>query len=148
MWTINLRLGLAEFFALASLLAVAGLLTLAFANGWTIALVPGLTYALAIGVTYVLYQQYASKEARASQPAALSTRFQVVNVQGVCPLGRRKGDLVTVDRAGSAVVPQLCPPAEAILRLAAAAGEEQEVKEWCCPIFDHLLVFRRELRAA
>ncbi len=147
MWTINIRLGLGEFFILASLLAVAGLLTLAFANGWTIALVPGLTYVLAIGVTYVLYQQYAGKEARVSQPAALSTRFQVVNVQGVCPLGRRKGDLVTVDPAGSAV-PQLCPPAEAILRLAAAAGEEQEVKEWCCPIFDHLLVFRRELRAA
>ncbi len=147
MWTINLRLGLAEFFTLASLLSVAGLLTLAFANGWTIALVPGLTYALAIGVTYVLYQQYASKEARVSQPAALAARFQVVNVQGVCPLGRRKGDLVTVEPAGS-VVPQLCPPAEASLRLAAAAGEEQEVKEWCCPIFDHLMVFRRESRAA
>ena len=147
MWTINIRLGLAEFFTLASLLAVAGLLTLAFVSQWTIALVPGLTYALAIGVTYTLYRRYASEGAEVSRPVALPTRFQVVNVRGVCPLGRRTGDLVTVGPAGS-IVPQLCPPAEAVLRVAAAAGEEQEVKEWCCPIFDHLLVFRRESKAA
>ncbi len=77
----------------------------------------------------------------------LATRVQVVDVRGVCPLGRREGEVVTVGPAGS-VVPQLCSPAETVLRLAAAASEEQEAKEWCCPIYDHMLVFRRELKAA
>jgi hypothetical protein len=147
MWTINIRLGLAEFFTFASLLIVAGLLTVAFLSGWTIALVPAITYTLAIGATYVLYRRYFSQEAEVSRPVASVARFRVVGARGVCPLGSREGDLVTVGPAG-AVIPQLCPPAEHVLRRAASAGAEPEIKEWCCPIFDHLLVFRRELKAA
>ncbi|HEU4759792.1 MAG TPA: hypothetical protein VFT91_07400 [Dehalococcoidia bacterium] len=140
-----LRIGRAEFLLLASLLVVAGVLAAAFlSSGWTVAMVPGLTYALAMGGGYMLYQTLARERAQAAQ--AETVRFQVVSTRGACPLGRQKGDVVAVGPAG-AVVPALCAPAQAVLRLA-AAGQEQEVKEWCCPIFDHMLVFRRQFKAA
>lgn len=146
MWTVSIRAGWAELFTLASLAAVAALLTVAFRADWTIALVPGLTYALAIGVTYALYRRYAVGRPQILERPAAAVAFRVVDARGVCPLGRRQGDLVTVDPAG-AVAPQVCPQAEAVLRMAAADGR-LGVEEWCCPIFDHMLVFRREVKAA
>ncbi len=145
MWTLSIRLGLAEFATAFLLLAVAALLVPAFLGGWIIALVPGLTYVLAIGAAYMLYRRYRSEQAQV-EPAAVAVTFRVVDVRGVCPLGRQTDDVVTVDLAGSAA-PLLCPPAEAMLRLA-AAEEEGESNQWCCPIFDHLLVFQREVQAA
>ncbi len=144
MWTINVRLGWVEWFTLFSVLAVTVLVGAAFRAGWFIALVPGLTYLLAIGAAYLLYVSDRDKGGEAS---AVAAAFRVVDSRGVCPLGRRSGELVRVDPAGS-VVPQLCPPAEAVLRQAVITGQEQEVKRWCCPIFDHLLVFEREHSAA
>ena len=141
-----IRLGFAELFTGVSLLAVAGLVALGLTTDWTIALVPGLTYALAITAAYAGYRQYVHKK---SVPKLLEipARFRVVDSRGVCPFGYRKGDFVTVTR-GRLVVPQLCPPAEAVLRLAADTGEEANVQEWCCPVYEHLLVFKRELQAA
>ncbi len=75
-------------------------------------------------------------------PIASSTRFRVVLVQGECPLGRREGDVITVGRTGS-VMPALCTPAEQVLRRAVATGDDEEIGGWCCPVFDHMLVFRR-----
>ena len=144
MWTLNIRIGRAELFTLASLPVVAALLVPAFMIDWTIALVPTMAYLVALGAAYTIYRRYAGERAAVVE---LATRFQVVDVRGVCPLGRREGDVVTIGPTGS-VVPQLCAPAEAVLRLAAAASEERAVKEWCCPIYDHMLVFRRELKAA
>ncbi len=145
MWTIKIRYGAAELITLASLLAVAGLLTLAFFNEWTIALVPGLTYALAVLVTYGAYRRYAGERLRAAEPVPMAA-FRVVGGRGECPLGLRKGDLVTVG-AGGAVAPALCSAAVAVLRLASADGEA-DVKEWCCPVYEHQLVFRQEAKAA
>lgn len=68
-------------------------------------------------------------------------RFEVVDSHGDCPQGYARGDVVAVDPDG-AVEGSLCAPARAVLRLA-ALDEEAEVEEWCCPIFDHMLVFRR-----
>jgi len=145
MWTINIRYGIAELITLASLFVVAGLLTLGFFNEWTIAVVPGLTYALAVLATYGVYRRYAGERVRVARPAAVA-RFRVVGGRGECPLGLRKGDLVTVG-AGGAVAPQLCSPAEGVLRIASADGKA-DVKEWCCPIYEHQLVFRQEAKAA
>ena len=147
MWTLSVRLGLVELFTAASLLLVAGLLAIGLANGWEIAIVPALTYALAISATYVLYRRYVGVELAASRPAAAPVRFQVVGARGVCPLGHREGDVVMVGAAGM-VTPPLCEPARAVLRLAAGAGRESEVQKWCCPVYDHMLVFRRERQAA
>ena len=149
MWTINVRLGVAEFVTFFLLLAVAAVVAGAFRVGglWPIALVPGLTYVLAIGVSYGLYRRYASEQAVAAQSISATASFQVVDVRGECPLGRRKGDLVSVDGAGS-VVPQLCQPAVSVLRLAASDGEGPETQRWCCPVYDHLLVFQRTAKAA
>ena len=149
MWTISVRLGVAEFATFFLLLAVALVVAVAFRAGglWPIALVPGLTYVLAIGLAYALYRRYAGEQAGAAQSIGAAASFQVVDVRGECPLGRRKGDLVSVDRAGS-VVPQLCQPAERVLQMAAADGDGPEAQRWCCPVYDHLLVFQRTAKAA
>ncbi len=79
-----------------------------------------------------------------SERAAIAAAtFRVVNARGVCPAGLRTGDLVSIDAAGS-VAPELCPPAEAVLRLAAQTNGRKEGEEWCCPIFEHQLAFERE----
>ena len=69
------------------------------------------------------------------------TMFRVVGSRGVCPRGMKPGDLVTLSQSGS-ISPSLCPLAEATLRSVAASGTDpSEPTEWCCPIYDHLLVF-------
>ena len=77
------------------------------------------------------------------QPVAEGLTFRVVNVRGVCPAGIRPGDLITLNAAGS-TIPPLCAPAEAVLRLAATAGNGYQADGWCCPIFEHQLSFQRE----
>lgn len=144
MWTLNLRLGLAELFAAASLLVVAGLLAVGLTNGWEIALVPALTYALAVVATYVGYRQYVAREIAAAKPPV---RFEVVGARGVCPLGYHEGDVVTVGAAGG-VTPRLCQPAQAMLRVAAEDSANGDVQEWCCPVYEHMLVFRPLAKAA
>ena len=143
---VEIRLGIAQLFTGASLLVVAGLVALSLMTDWSIALVPGLTCALAIAAVYAGYRHYV-REKRAPGFLDIPTRFRVVDSRGVCPFGYRKGDFVTVTR-GRLVVPQLCPLAEAVLRLAADTGGEVQVQEWCCPVYEHLLVFRRELLVA
>ncbi len=149
MWTINVRVGAAEFATLFLLLAVAVLSAVGLRSGglWMIAIVPGLTYLLAIGTAYALYRRYVSERAQAAESAIETVAFRVVDAQGVCPVGRRQGDLVRVALAGS-ITPALCAEAEAVLRLAAAPEAEQKAKRWSCPIYDHLLVFEREPTAA
>ena len=63
------------------------------------------------------------------------------------PRDHAKGYTLTVALTGL-ITPQVCKYAEAVLRMAAAADQEQEVKEWCCPVYRHMLVFERELKAA
>jgi predicted MFS family arabinose efflux permease len=74
--------------------------------------------------------------------AARPCAFRVVGTRGTCLMGYGRGTLVTVDSAGG-VSPALCEPARAVLRHA-ARQPLHEARQWCCPIFDHLLVFERE----
>ena len=141
-----IRLGFPELFTGVSLIAVAGLVALALTTDWTIAVVPGLTYSLAIVAAYAGYRQYV-REKSVPKALELPARFRIVDSRGVCQLGYRKGDFVTVTPR-RLVVPQLCPAAEAVLRLAVDAGDETQAQEWCCPVYEHLLVFRREQAAA
>ncbi len=71
-------------------------------------------------------------------PAA--TYFKVVGSRGICPMGVTQGDFLKLAASGS-VTPSLCAEAEAVLRMAAA--NDSEVREWCCPVYDHLLVFKK-----
>jgi hypothetical protein len=142
MWTIKLRLGIAEIVALASLGVVAAVITVAIIE-WPVAVVPAGTYALGMSVAYGMYRRYSNESshaaAHARQAEAHGVIFRVVETHGVCPLGRRIGDYVTVRNGGTA--PDICPEAAGVLRLAARDGQ---VKQWCCPIYEHMLVFERE----
>lgn len=156
------RLGLGESIALASWLVVIGVVSAAAVNGWVIALVPGLTYVLASGAAYLVYRQNIRERRSVATRIELGIRhdehlaavkgntygtlakggvFHVVGVQGVCPFGLRMGDLVKMDATGS-FTPALCPHTESALRLAAATAQESRIRQWCCPIYDHLLVFQ------
>lgn len=139
MWT--LRIGPAELFVAASFSLLAGLLAVAFLNDWVIALVPGATLALAVLAVYALAKVY-GREAAVSMPLDSVVRFKAVAARGRCQLARREGDVFTVGPAG-AVTPPLCGPAALVLRQAATMDEHSGVREWCCPIYDHLLVFQR-----
>jgi hypothetical protein len=144
MWT--LRIGMAEAFLAASVAALMALVVVAFAAGWPIALIPAITYGLAVVAIYKLAKAYARDEAEASQPLDAVARFEVVEVRGRCQLGRHTGDVIKVGPAGS-VTPVLCPDAERVLRQAANMRDAR-VDQWCCPIYDHMLVFRRVAPAA
>ena len=131
----------------------------------TLALVIGLTFAVTIGAAYVMYrleERSASsvravsrsfQETRRPAPAPtvvaadVAVAFRVVRVRGACLKGRRVGDVVRVERGGQ-VSPALCSFGEATLRLAAADSGEPGAKAWCCPVYDHMLVFERQLQAA
>jgi hypothetical protein len=142
---------------MASLVICAGVIALALASGLTIAIVPGLTYAVAATAIYSIYQTESQRAAEPRAEAAVIARgladvaipssFRVVGARGVCPLGREVGDVLTVDAAGS-VTPQVCPHAEAALRAASLEAGEPGITDWCCPVYDHLLVFRPEALAA
>jgi hypothetical protein len=147
MWTIRLRIGAPEALTLVSILAAVGLSATAIAYDWTFALVPGMTYLLASVGAYVLYGQLARERAQAQEAAAGVISFRVVETRGVCPLGHQTGDVVSVG-AGGAVSPVLCHEAETVLALAAGSTEGEPAKEWCCPVYEHMLVFRRETAAA
>ncbi len=71
-------------------------------------------------------------------PAA--TYFKVVGSRGLCPKGINQGDFVKMSASGR-VSPGLCPEAEAVLHM--ATGDDSEIREWCCPVYDHLLVFKK-----
>src|SRR3972149_10126770 len=92
MWTINLRVGAAEFITLGSLVVVATLIAVAYFEN-PIVLVPGVTYGLASSGVYLLYRRYARDVGRIAEPVA-AARFRVVGTHGVGPYGRHKGDLV------------------------------------------------------
>ncbi len=146
-WTFTLRLGWAEVTTATSLLAVAAALAVALAGGWGIAAIPGLTYALGIGAAYTVFRRYGAEHIHAEKPGSAGvTAFRVTGTRGLCPRGRRDGDLLLLDTAGG-ITPEVCPLAAAVLNTAARDGVHQ-VEEWCCPVFDHLLVFRREPQAA
>lgn len=66
--------------------------------------------------------------------------FKVVGSRGICPRGMGQGDFVEVGADGS-VSPGLCAEAEAVLCM--ASEDHSEVREWCCPVYDHLLVFKK-----
>ena len=145
MWSINLRVGAAEFITLASLFVVAALMAVAYFEN-PIVLVPGVTYGLASSGVYLLYRRYARDVGRIAESVA-AARFRVVDTHGVCPYGRQKGDLVAVG-PGDRMSPQLCPEAAQVLQLAVQGRDGQPVEQWCCPVYDHLLVFQRERIAA
>ena len=156
--------GIVTFSSFAVVVAV---VTFAVLSGWTIALVPGLAYVIAMLAAYVAYRlsrrrtvatgyaaaasqvfQHADSQTFTPSPAlseAAVATFRVTDIVGVCPLGYDVGTVISVDPSG-VVQPRLCAPAETVLRFA-ANGEEDEVNEWCCPIYDHFLVFRREIES-
>ncbi len=151
---------LPEFTLTVSLAVVAALVGWGLASGWWIALVPGLAYALAATAAYALSRLESKKLApgavaqasRVQVPPARSApgapavvgaaAFHIVGARGTCLLGRRVGEVVLVPPGGRASLP-ICPAAEVVLQLA-ASGSAQGVKEWCCPIYDHFLVFKQE----
>ncbi|MBI4296965.1 MAG: hypothetical protein HY676_00355 [Chloroflexi bacterium] len=152
----KMRVGWAEYGGLAGLAMVVGLVAWSVLGGWTIAIIPGLTYVLASGTVYLLYKQHqreraetlvASPAMKAAVSLAQAMTFRVVGAKGVCPLGRHVGDVLRLEPDGE-VTPRVCPHAAATLRLAVREDQGEEVQEWCCPIYDHLLVFRREVKAA
>lgn len=153
--------GWPTYLFMASLVICAGIMALALASGLTLAIVPGVTYAVAATAIYSIYQTEAQRAAepqitaaaagavvaRSLTDVAIPASFRVVGARGACPLGRRVGDVLSVDAAGG-VSPQVCPHAEAMLQAASLEAGESDVTEWCCPIYDHLLVFRPEAVAA
>jgi hypothetical protein len=136
-----LRVGWAELVLAGALLLGFSLVTLGLVAGWTIALVPGVTYTLALVLIYAGVRLYLSPEIESSVPFEAVAHFKVVGVRGRCLMSREEGDVIKVGPAGG-VTPVLCGPAERVLR-SAAGNSDAEVDEWCCPIHDHMLVFRQ-----
>jgi hypothetical protein len=135
------RVGLAEYVFGIGLIAVGGLAIWAVSSGFVIAIVPGVSYLVAGSAAYGIYRAESARRAW----AAMS--FRVVDARGSCPLGRGIGDLVTIGTEGN-VTPELCEHGQAVLRMASEEGPESVGSSWCCPVYDHLLVFRREPAAA
>lgn len=147
MLTVNLRFGIAEFTLAISLIFLSALVVL-FVIEWPIGLVPTASYAVATVGTYAGYRVYSQERDRsAALPAKQETepvKFRVVHTMGTCPLGHSTGDVITVSASGS-VEPVVCPEAASMLQMAARDGH---VARWCCPVYDHMLVFRKEAVAA
>lgn len=154
------RPGVAEYCVIIGFVLMGGLAAWGVQTGWPIVMAPALTYVVASGAAYALYRHGQGEQppsadvsptvtlAETSSDAPLprvagAVSFRVVEARGVCPLGRRVGEIVSVSRGGKVSLP-VCPHAEATLRLAAAHDGNGEIKEWCCPIYDHFLVFRKE----
>lgn len=147
MWTINLRLGIAELALAAGLAFLSGLIVL-FILEWPVGLVPAISYGLLLAVAYAGYRVYAAERPQAAERPSVEAgaqrqvvRFRVVDTLGACPLGRGLGDVITL-APGRAAEPRVCPEAEAVLRLAAL--DARDVNRWCCPIYDHMLVLNKE----
>lgn len=85
-----------------------------------------------------------AEHAASAPPELHATTFRIVATRGDCILGRRAGEVIAV-KPGEAITPRVCPYAESVLRVAAIEDEVAGVSEWCCPVNDHLLVFRREV---
>lgn len=79
---------------------------------------------------------------RAVPAATAAVAFRVTGARGHCTLGRRVGDLIEVGGDGRCS-PGLCSAAESALRVAAKASDADAGQQWCCPVYDHLLVFKR-----
>lgn len=141
MCTVKVRLGFAELLVAASAVAVVGLLVVALVYDWTYGLIPALTYGLAIAVSYGVYTRFREIEAESAVPFESVMHFRVVDTRGECTLGRKTGDVIKVGPAGG-VTPTLCLPAAFALRRAAVDASRGSVDEWCCPVYDHMLVFR------
>lgn len=161
------RFGLAELVTLAGFLIVAVIVGVALSRGWLVAIIPGITYVLAVAAAYLVYRRSRTATAPAAQPQATARRqapasailrpsgvaaqaaplaFRVVDTRGVCPMGYKKDAVIAVTSGGS-VHPPLCAAAEAVLRMA-AKEDPTKASDWCCPVYEHLLVFRREAQAA
>jgi uncharacterized repeat protein (TIGR04076 family) len=141
--TLNLRIGLPEVVTMGSLLLLAALIVL-FIVEWPVGLIPAVTYAVASVGSYAGYRQYVRERSKAEEGERIQ-RFRVVETRGVCPLGHRTGDVLTV--SGADVAPFACPEATAVLR-AASEADGDPARKWCCPVYDHLLVFEKQRAAA
>ncbi len=136
------RIGIAEAVFAGSCVFLAGLIAL-FILEWPVGLIPAATYALSTTAGYVGYRQYTKERTRAEE-AERSVRFRVIETRGVCPVGRHRGDVIAV--TGGGVSPFVCEEARTVLQMAAL--DRYDGKEWCCPLYEHLLVFKKETRAA
>lgn len=132
-------IGVPEYVLLASLLLVGALMAWGLASGWPLVLLPGLTYVVGALACYTVYRA----EVGGVEPVV----FEVTAVRGECLLGRKVGERLRV-APGRAITPEVCLHAEQVLRHAAVENGDADVQEWCCPIYDHLLVFGREAVAA
>jgi hypothetical protein len=144
--------GVPEYLLLLTLALVAGLVVWGVRAGWAIVLVPGMIYFVGAVAIYGIYRIESRRLEGATQIvsriASLGAAvFRIVETRGVCVRGRQVGELVSVGSEGE-ITPELCSHAAAVLRRAAVEDEESSVERWCCPVYDHLLVFRRELVAA
>ena len=146
MLTVNLRIGIAEIALAISLVFVVALIAL-FVVEWPIGLIPAASYGVATLGTYAGYRVHSRELALAARLAELegeSVKFRVVHTMGTCPLGHSTGDVIAVSASGS-VEPVVCPEAAAMLQIAARDGH---VARWCCPVYDHMLILRKEAVAA
>lgn len=142
MWNLQLRIGVPEMLFVGSLVFLTGLAVL-FVVEWPVALIPAATYGITSVAVYALYRQHAREQVRAAE-AERAVSFRVIETRGVCPVGRHEGDLITV--TGGKTDPFVCEEARAVLRM--AASERYDGREWCCPVYEHLLVFKKEQAAA
>lgn len=139
---MQLRIGFAELMLVASVGLLAGLCVL-FVVEWPVALIPAGTYGIASVASYAGYRQYARERQQAKANETIA-QFRVVDTRGVCPAGRQPGDVITL--MAGATTPFVCEAAGTVLRMAAADGMNGQ--QWCCPVYEHLLVFEREKVAA
>lgn len=137
------RVGVPEYVLVAVVLAVGALVGWAVAVGWPVAILPGLMLLVASLAVYGMYRIESTR-------LETSVWFRVTEKRGECPLGRQVGDRVAI-APGLGAVPQLCDHAQAVLRRASVESADPadlDVHEWCCPVYDHMLVFQREPAAA
>ncbi len=69
-----------------------------------------------------------------------SAYFKVVGTRGICPRGIVENDFLKMSADGK-ITPGICPAAEKVLHM--AAEDDSEIREWCCPVYDHMLVFKK-----
>jgi uncharacterized repeat protein (TIGR04076 family) len=143
MWAMKVSIGPAEVAAAAGLAFLAGLAVL-FVLEWPVGLIPAVTFAMASSAAYAGYRLHEREQARAAR--AKVVQFRVIDRHGVCPLGRHVGDVISY--SGEHTEPFICEEARAVLAMATSGPDWERPKEWCCPVYEHMLVFRREKAAA
>lgn len=134
----RIGLGRADLAWLLGVVVIAAAVTFFVSQGWEIAVVPGMTYLAATTAALAVYRIQERRRAELGLPAS----FRVIDGRGRCLRGYGVGEVFRVGADGK-VFPSVCEHAETVLKQAAASGDDYDLTEWCCPVYEHLLVFQR-----